>query len=50
MKVECVEADNGFEFTNRFPNSKRNLQTPFEATASDLSVQHKLIQPYNSAP
>ena len=46
MKVECVQADNGFEFTNRFPNSKRNLPTLFEATASDLGVQYKLIRPY----
>ena len=28
--VECVQTDNGFEFTNRFSNSKRDLQTLFE--------------------
>ena len=46
VKVECVQTDNGFEFTNRFSNSKRNLPTLFEATASDLGIRHKLIRPY----
>ena len=27
IKVECVQTDNGFEFTNRFSNSKRDLPT-----------------------
>ena len=27
IKVECVQTDNGFEFTNRFSNSKRDLET-----------------------
>lgn len=30
IRVECVQTDNGFEFTNRFSNSKRELQTLFE--------------------
>lgn len=46
IRVECVQTDNGFEFTNRFSNSKRNLQTLFEKTAVDLHIQHKLIRPY----
>ena len=44
--VECVQTDNGFEFTNRFSNSKRDLQTLFEQTAAGLGVRHKLIRPY----
>ena len=36
IKAECVQTDNGFEFTNRFSNSKRNLQTRFERTAAEL--------------
>lgn len=44
--VECVQTDNGFEFTNRFSNSKRNVQTLFEKTAAELGIQHKLIRPY----
>lgn len=37
---------NGFEFTNRFSNSKRDLPTLFEATARELGIRHKLIRPY----
>ena len=46
IKVECVQTDNGFEFTNRFSNSKRQLPTLFEATAASLGIRHKLIRPY----
>ena len=46
VKVECVQTDNGFEFTNRFSNSKRNLPTLFERTAAELGILHKLIRPY----
>jgi len=44
--VECIQTDNGFEFTNRFSNSKHNLATLFEATAHQLGIRHKLIRPY----
>ena len=30
IKVECIQTDNGFEFTNRFSNSKRGIPTLFE--------------------
>ena len=46
IKVECVQTDNGFEFTNRFSNSRRDLLTMFEQTALDLGIRHKLIRPY----
>ena len=46
VKVEYVQTDNDFEFTNRFPKAKRNLPMLFEASASDLGVQHKPIRPY----
>ena len=46
VTVECVQTDNGFEFTNRFSNSKRNLLTLFESTAAQLGIRHKLIRPY----
>ena len=46
IKVECVQTDNGFEFTNRFSNSKRDLPTLFERTAAELGIRHKLIRPY----
>ena len=44
--VECVQTDNGFEFTNRFSNSQRDIYTLFERTAAELSIRHKLIRPY----
>ena len=34
IKVECVQTDNGFEFTNRFSASKLNLPTLCEKTAA----------------
>lgn len=46
IRVECVQTDNGFEFTNRFSNSKRDIPTLFEKTARDLDIRHKLIRPY----
>ena len=44
--MECVQTDNGFEFTNRFSNSKRELTTLFESAAAQLGIRHKLIRPY----
>lgn len=46
IKVECIQTDNGFEFTNRFSNSKRDIPTLFEATLADRGICHKLIRPY----
>lgn len=46
IKVECIQTDNGFEFTNRFSNSQRDRKTLFEATAEQLGIRHKLIRPY----
>lgn len=44
--IECVQTDNGIEFTNRFSATKRDLPTLFEATAASLGIRHKLIRPY----
>ena len=44
--MERVQTDNGFEFTNRFSNSKRDLPTLFERTAAELGIRHKRIRPY----
>lgn len=46
IQVQCVQTDNGSEFTNRFSNSKRDLPTLFEKTAKELGIRHKLIRPY----
>ena len=48
IHVECVQTDNGFEFTNRFSNSERDLPTTFETFATQLGIRHKLIRPYTS--
>ena len=44
--IECIQTDNGFEFTNRLSNSKNPKPTLFEATLSQLGICHKLIRPY----
>ena len=41
--VECVQTDNGFEFTNRFGNGKPTL---FENRLKQLGIRHKLIRPF----
>lgn len=46
ITVECVQTDNGFEFTNRFSAGKCTLPTLFETTAARLGIRHKLIRPY----
>lgn len=46
IKIECVQTDNGFEFTNRFARTKREIKTMFELTAERLGIKHKLIRPY----
>ena len=46
VTVECVQTDNGFEFTNRFSPSRKNLSTLFQAAALQLGIHHKLIRPY----
>ena len=37
---------NGFEFTNRFSSSQKDLQTLFEAAAETLGIRHKRIGPF----
>lgn len=46
VKEEYVQTENGFEFTNRFSNSKRDRPTLFETTAAELGIRHKRIRPY----
>ena len=45
FKVECVQTDNGLEFTKRFA-SNSNTPTLFERTLKQLGIQHKLIKPF----
>ena len=44
--VECVQTDNGAEFTNRFvPNATKKISL-FERTTQQLGIKHKLIRPF----
>jgi hypothetical protein len=45
FKVECVQTDNGFEFTKRF-GSDKNDPTLFEQELSRRGIRHKLIRPF----
>jgi transposase len=44
--IECVQTDNGMEFTNRFSSSKHNKPTLFEVSLCQMGLRHKLIRPY----
>lgn len=45
--VECVQTDNGFEFTKRFNNTTRKpTPTMFERRLSEHGIRHKLIRPF----
>ena len=44
--IECIQTDNGFEFTNRLANSKNPKPTLFESTLAQLGIRHKLVRPY----
>ncbi len=47
FKVECVQTDNGFEFTKEFVNSaKEPTLTSFEKKLKSLGIQHKKIRPF----
>ena len=45
FSIECVQTDNGAEFTNRFLADK-NKPTLFQVTAESFGITHKLIRPY----
>lgn len=48
FKIEEVQTDNGFEFTNRLNSnkSKRNEKTMFEKKLEENGIRHKYIRPY----
>ena len=46
VKVECVQTDNGIEFTNRFAHGDCKHQTLFEEALAFLNIRHKHIKPY----
>ena len=44
--IECVQTDNGFEFTNEMGNSLKKPPTLFEKTLAQLGIRHKKIRPF----
>jgi transposase InsO family protein len=46
FNVECVQTDNGFEFTNRFGKSKNPQLTMFEKELATLGIEHRKIRPF----
>ena len=45
LPIECVQTDNGTEFTNRF-TSHRDTPTLFESRLMQYGIRHKLIRPF----
>lgn len=44
-KIECIQTDNGAEFTNRLVAQKNDRETMFEKKLKELGIEHKLIRP-----
>ena len=45
FKIECIQTDNGFEFTNRLNWQGTKKKTMFEKKREELGITHKLIKP-----
>lgn len=43
--IECVQTDNGFEFTNKLNSKKAKEKTMFEIKLEKYGIRHKLIRP-----
>ena len=48
FEIECIQTDNGFEFTNRlnWNSFMKNKKTMFENKLEELKIEHKLIKPH----
>lgn len=44
-KIECIQTDNGFEFTNRLHTFETKKKTKFEIALEEAGIKHKLIKP-----
>ena len=44
--IECVQTDNGSEFTNQMNNLKTSRPTLFQKTLEEQGIQHKHIKVY----
>lgn len=46
FKVECVQTDNGSEFTKSLGHTQNPTPTLVEARLKQCGIKHKLIRPY----
>jgi len=46
FKIECIQTDNGQEFTKILGNSEKPTSTMFEKKLKEFGIRHKLIKPY----
>ena len=46
FKIECIQTDNGQEFTKALGNAKNPKPTMFENELKRHGIHHKLIRPY----
>jgi transposase InsO family protein len=47
IRIECVQTDNGFEFTKRFLKTRQDRNPSlFETVLDQKGIRHKLIKPY----
>ena len=44
--IECIQTDNGTEFTNRLNSKNTAKKALFEQTLAQLGIRHKLIHPF----
>jgi len=44
--IECIQTDNGFEFTKRFSGSEAPTPTLFQSRLKQYGIEHKLIKPF----
>lgn len=44
--IQCIQTDNGMEFTKRLCVSGKRTETLFEARLKHYGIKHKLIRPY----
>ena len=46
MAIECVQTDNGMEFTQRFSTAGKETLTLFQRKLQEHGIRHKLIRPF----
>ena len=46
IEIQCIQTDNGFEFTNRLAGNQTTRLTAFEDAAQTLGIKLKHIKPY----